>query len=387
VVTVLLLIELLDELVFGTREAAWPLVRHDLHLSYGAIGLLLAVPQIGAAVIEPVMGVLADAGWRRLLVVGGGVAFAASLALTGVAWSFPALLLAFVIFYPASGAFVSLSQATLMDLDPARRERHMARWTLAGSIGVVVGPLVLTAALATGHGWRSAFLACAVLTLPLVALARRAPHGVRPPTPVTAGVRTALAALRTWQVLRWLVLLEAGDLVGDLLNGYLALYVVDSAGARPAQAGIAIVVFTLAGLVGDALLLPLLTRVSGVAYIRAGALGVLAAYPAFLLAPGFLPKLVPLALIGLLRAGWYAIAQAGLYAELPEASGSVLVLTNVGGLLAGCFPLLFGVVADQAGVGTAMWLLLLGPAVMLVLGHREGGGAQARDRAPANDAL
>ncbi|HEX8130315.1 MAG TPA: hypothetical protein VF527_14520, partial [Pyrinomonadaceae bacterium] len=40
----LLAIEFLDELVDGSRQAAWPLIRRDLSLSYADIGLLLAVP-------------------------------------------------------------------------------------------------------------------------------------------------------------------------------------------------------------------------------------------------------------------------------------------------------------------------------------------------------
>jgi hypothetical protein len=43
-VLTLLAIELLDELVFGAREAAWPAIRADLDLSYAQIGLLLSVP-------------------------------------------------------------------------------------------------------------------------------------------------------------------------------------------------------------------------------------------------------------------------------------------------------------------------------------------------------
>lgn len=35
---VLLVIEFLDELVFGVGEAAWPLIRADLGLSYAQIG-------------------------------------------------------------------------------------------------------------------------------------------------------------------------------------------------------------------------------------------------------------------------------------------------------------------------------------------------------------
>ena len=73
--------------------------------------------------------------------------FAVALLLTALSRDFGLLLVSFVLFYPASGAFVSLSQATLMDLQPSRREQNMARWTLAGSIGVVAGwPLL-------GHAW------------------------------------------------------------------------------------------------------------------------------------------------------------------------------------------------------------------------------------------
>ena len=44
-----LAIELLDELVFGAREAAWPLIRTDLDLTYLQIGVLLSVPAAVAA--------------------------------------------------------------------------------------------------------------------------------------------------------------------------------------------------------------------------------------------------------------------------------------------------------------------------------------------------
>ena len=39
-----LAVELADELVDGTKGAAMPLIRHDLALSYGQIGLLASVP-------------------------------------------------------------------------------------------------------------------------------------------------------------------------------------------------------------------------------------------------------------------------------------------------------------------------------------------------------
>src|ERR1700687_4099928 len=84
----LLAIEFLDELGFGAREAAWPLIRSDLGLSYAQIGLLLGVPNLIAAIIEPVLGILGDVWKRWLLIVGGGVLFTLALVLFGLAPSF-----------------------------------------------------------------------------------------------------------------------------------------------------------------------------------------------------------------------------------------------------------------------------------------------------------
>ncbi len=93
--------------------------------------------------------------------------------LTAVSNSFLLLLAAFVLLNPASGAFVGLSQASLMDADPARHEHNMARWALAGSLGLVAGPLVLSLAVGLGAGWRSVFFALAFLAFLLLRLAWR----------------------------------------------------------------------------------------------------------------------------------------------------------------------------------------------------------------------
>lgn len=103
-------IEFLDEFVFGAREAAWPLIRSELGLSYAQVGVLLGVPGLVSSIIEPFLGILGDVGRRRVLILGGGVVFALSLLLTALSQNFPVLLLSFVLSFPASGAFVSLSQ-------------------------------------------------------------------------------------------------------------------------------------------------------------------------------------------------------------------------------------------------------------------------------------
>ena len=121
------LIEFLDELVFGVGETAWPLIRNDLHLTYTQIGLLLSLPGIIAAFIEPFIGILGDVWKRRALILAGGIFFTLSLVFTSISFSFLFLLFSFVLFFPMSGAFVSLSQANLMDSDESRHEQNMAR--------------------------------------------------------------------------------------------------------------------------------------------------------------------------------------------------------------------------------------------------------------------
>ena len=95
-----LLIEFVDELVFGVGETAWPLFRDDLHLTYTQIGLLLSLPGIIAAFIEPFIGVLGDIWRRRVIIMIGGVLFTASLFMTSLSFSFLFLLLSFILFFP-----------------------------------------------------------------------------------------------------------------------------------------------------------------------------------------------------------------------------------------------------------------------------------------------
>src|SRR6266852_260675 len=175
-----LAVELADELVDGTKGAAFPLIRHSLALSYGQIGLLASVPLLLGCLLELPLGVLVGHGRRqRIAVLAGGLVFIASLLAAATAHSFTALLAAFVVFFPASGAFVSLTQSGLMDCDPGRQEQHMARWNLAGSAGAVAGPLLLIAVLASGGDWRAGYLALAgFATLAWLGIAR---HGPRSP--------------------------------------------------------------------------------------------------------------------------------------------------------------------------------------------------------------
>lgn len=371
-VLLFLLIEFLDELVYSVREAAWPLIRADLGLSYAQIGLALSVPALVSVLIEPLLGLLGEGRRRRVFVLGGGVIFCAALLLSALAPGFETFLAAAILLAPASGAFVSLSQATLMDLEPQRHEQNMARWTFAGSAGVVTGPLLLGLFLLLGLGWREAMGALAFIGLAVLVLAWRGyPLGARPADaeplqPFGESLRRALLLLRRWAVIRWMVLLEFSDLMLDVLYSFLALYLVDVVGLDAGAAALGVTVWTALGLAGDFLLIPLLERVKGLDYLRISVLIELALYPAFLLLEPLWAKFAVLGLLGFFNSGWYSILKGNLYDELGEQSGVMLVLDNAAALVGKLIPLGLGLIAERLGLGAAMWLLWLGPLALLV---------------------
>jgi FSR family fosmidomycin resistance protein-like MFS transporter len=370
----LLLIEFLDEFFFGVLEAAWPLIRDDLSLTYLQIGLLLSVPRIWGSVAGVALGILGDVWKRRALIIGGGLLFVASLFIISGSVSFAMLMAGLLIFNPASGAFVGLAQATLMDHDTSRYEQNMARWTFAGAAGVALGALTLGGSLEFGMGWRELVMATAVVAALTLLAALKLPLGGASsgrgsyPTPseLRSGILGILSALRRLSVLRWLVLLELANLMGDWLLSYLALYFVDVAQASETQAALGVALWTGVGLLGDLILIPLLERVKGLTYLRYSVVAELMLFIAFLLVPGLLPKLVIVAILGFGNAGWYSILKAQMYEEMPGRSGTVMAVSDASELVSGLMPLVIGLAARSWGLGAAMWLFLAGPVALLV---------------------
>ncbi len=358
-------------------------------MSYAQVGLLASVPLLVGGFLELPLGVLAGQGRpRRLAILGGGIIFVLTLLAVASARSFTVLLCAFVAFYPASGAFVSLTQAEIMDAWPDRQAQVMARWDLAGSTGAVAGPLLLAAVLATGAGWRAGYLALAGFA----ALVWLGAYLRAPTDPVaaadspdadgkaeerqlwTARAREIAAALRDWGTLRWVLLIEVADLLVDTFTGFLALYLVDVAHLPPAVAALAIAIRLGAALAGDAALVMIGERAGDLAVLRASAVAAAQLYPGFLLVPGVVPKLIVLAALSAATAPWYPLLQARLYGSLPGRSSVAVTLSSAAGLAGGLGPLAVGLVAQGFGLSWALAGLVVVPvAVLLVL-----GGARSR---------
>jgi FSR family fosmidomycin resistance protein-like MFS transporter len=383
-------VELADELVDGAKGAALPLIRHDLGLSYGQVGLLASVPLLVGGALELPLGILASGpARRRRAVLAGGIIFILSLLAVAGARSFLVLLAAFTVFFPASGAFVSLTQAELMDAWPDRQAQVMARWDLAGSTGAVAGPLLLTAVLAAGGGWRVAYLVLAALAalawlgtclrdpVPGVADALDALDALDAGGGFWTRAREVLAALRDWSTVRWVLLIEVADLLVDVLTGFLALYLVDVVHLAPPVAALAIAVRLGAGLGGDAALVAVLERVADVTVLRASAAAAALLYPGFLLVPGPVAKLLILAVLSAATAPWYPILQARLYGSLPGRSSVAVTLSSAAALAGGLGPLTVGLIAGAFGLPWALAVLVVVPVAVLAGAAGAAGSGSA----------
>ena len=326
------------------------------------------MPNAIGHLLEPGFGILGDIWDRRVLILGGGLFFTLFVALVAASPGFLVLLAAFCVGYPASGAFVSLSQATLMDYAPTRRDQNMARWNFAGYLGSLLGALALAGWARDGAGWRGLFAMLSGVSLVVLAAVWRPVARVnrKPPRPlqradIVEGIGAALQSLWNGSVVRWLVLLEMLDLMQDILYGFLALYFVDVADVSETTAAVGVAVWMTAGLAGSLLLIPLLERVSGLVYLKYSALCQIGFFAVFLLASPLPVKLTMAALMGLSSAGWYSVLQARLYSAVPGRSGTVTALANVSGLAGSLVPLGLGIAASSWGLGPTMWLLMAGP--------------------------
>ncbi len=377
-----LAVEFADELVDGTKSAAMPLIRHDLSLSYVQVGLLAAVPLLLGSLLELPVGVLSGTGRRRRRVIlAGGVVFVGAVLGVALAHSFLVLLAALVVFFPASGAFVSLTQSALLDADPPRRAQLMARWTLAGSAGDVAGPLLVAAVLAAGGSWRLAFAlvgAAGAVSWLAVAAASRTSEGTEESEGAEnswPGLRAALRISVRSGAFRWLTLLEVSDLLLDVFSAFLALYLVAVVHVSPAVAALGVAVRLGAGLAGDVLLIAVLERFSALAVLRVSVLSTCLLFPAFLLVPGLWLKLAALAAVSVATAPWYPVLKAELFASLPGRSGLAVSLASASDLVGGLGPLAVGLLAEHFGLAWALASLAAVPlALLLGLGRRRGGG-------------
>jgi FSR family fosmidomycin resistance protein-like MFS transporter len=262
----------------------------------------------------------------------------------------------------------------------------------------VAGPLLLTAVLAAGAGWRAGYVVLAgVSALAWLGTAARGQPGAATEAGAAAAgadaagadaaadeddgrgwrerAREVAGALRDWGTVRWLVLTEVANLLVDVFTGFLGLYLVNVVHLTPEVAALAIAIRLGAALAADAGLVLILERAQDLTVLRVSAIAAAVLYPAFLLTPGVVGKLVVLALLSASTAPWYPLLQARLYGSLPGRSSVAVTLGSAAGMAGGLGPLAVGLTAAAFGLSWALSGLIVVPVLVLLV----GAGIRRRD--------
>ncbi len=383
----LLCTALLDELLIGFSVVGLPLLRDHFRLSYEQAGLIFSVGALSAMMLEPIINLLSDRGSKRFWILGGLFTMAAAFVLAGNTSNFIVLLLAFALLYPATGAGVSLSQAALIDADPQNGTQTMTQWTLMSSIGDLLSPIVVAAIVAlsvSGSAWSTLCWIAASLWLGIALFIwpQRFPQstneisdiGGTDSTPASSILASLCEALRNPHLLRWAILSIIPTMMDEIFLGFVALYLHDALHVNEAMVSFVIAIHMIGDLLGLLALGPLAKRMAPQQLLLWLALLTLIGVIGFLITNSIWLATFALFIIGLGVAGWYPIAQAEAYAQLPGRSGTVLAIIGLGTPFEIALPGIVGFIAGRFGLLAGLGFLGLAPIFMLLLipRHKKG---------------
>ncbi|MGC4811698.1 MFS transporter [Micromonospora sp. DT228] len=251
-----------------------PAISGDLHVSVAAAGQLVTVFAVAFAVFAPLAAALLARVPRRTLLLAALGLFAAANLLSALAPDFTVLLLTRVLAAAGAAAYTPTAAAGAAALvEPERRGRALAV-VLGGVTAATVLGVPITAYVGMQLAWRATFLVVAGLAvLALVALAVVLPAV---PAPPPAGLRARLAVLAHPQVLLAILTTVLYYVGGFVVYTYLAPALSGGTAVTAGALAGFLLVFGVAGLIGNALGGRLTDR-AGAAPVLLGGLAVFAA--------------------------------------------------------------------------------------------------------------
>lgn len=155
-VTVLSL-RLIDEWASFIPAGTFDSFRSDLGLSYRSAALVLAVIAPGG-IVGSVFSILADSRSRRAIASGGAVGYAISMFVFATGHSLAILCGAAFLLGVSATAMVDGVEVAIVNLAGETLETTMARVNIGGSIGDLLGPVIVSGVAFMGASWRTAFV-------------------------------------------------------------------------------------------------------------------------------------------------------------------------------------------------------------------------------------
>jgi len=354
----------------GTVIAAWisrlPATRDRLEADPRTIGLTLLTLGLGSLVAMPFVGRLAHRFSSGPVVIVTSVvsglglvaaALAPTVVTTGIA------LFAMGTCYGSWDVAMNI-QGSYVDRRAGRdyMPRYHACWSVGAIVGAACGALAAGAGVALGVHFAVAAVVAVSLTIVIVLreyLDDREPDEVVVDSdgadPATGGVRRARLLTRR------IVLIGVITLCGTLLEGsaadWVTLYLTDDRGQTQSAAAFGYTVFAMAMALSRFGGTPVITRLGRGRAVRIA--GVLAALgiTAALALPAMPGILIGIALWGVGTALVFPAAMSAGGEQPGRAADAIAAVSTIGygGFLIG--PPLIGLLAQQVGIGTALWIL------------------------------
>jgi MFS family permease len=116
-------------------------VRRELGSGDAGVGVAVGALFVGAVLLRPYAGRLGDRMGRRVLIIGGALVVAASVAVTGLVAALPYLVVVRVVGGLGEAAFFVGAATMITDLAPeSRRGEALSYWSVAIYGGLAFGP-------------------------------------------------------------------------------------------------------------------------------------------------------------------------------------------------------------------------------------------------------
>ena len=258
---------------------AWPSIRHTFDRPLSQLGVLLAAGTAGYLASSFFAGQIVRAAGVGRLLVGSSLLVATSLA--GY-WLAPAWV-AIVVFAFVGGLGAGAIDAGINTFAANHFSPRVVNWLHASwGIGATTGPLLMTAVLATHHGWRTGYAILVLVMLGLAALflttlrlwerAPELPHDPSGPPDAVDPTATLAQALRRPAIWLHAVLFFVYAGVESTAGQFLYTLLTESRGVPIATAGVTVGAYWASLTLGRIVFGQLTARLGPRAVLRTGTL-------------------------------------------------------------------------------------------------------------------
>jgi FSR family fosmidomycin resistance protein-like MFS transporter len=163
---ILMLGHLMTDLNQGILPALLPFFIAERGLTYAAAGGLILAANVASSVVQPVFGYLADRRPSPWLIPAGVAAAGVGMALSGLAPTYPLIVVAVAFSGLGIAAFHPEGSRAANYVSGSRRATGMSIFSTGGNLGVATGPILITP-LVLAFGLRSSL----VMVVPMLAVA------------------------------------------------------------------------------------------------------------------------------------------------------------------------------------------------------------------------